>query len=234
MQEHNASPFNTVPPVVVALCLVIFGIELAFTLGGQGLVGGPGAVGWRLGALQEYGFGPQYFWYIWESGTFPFDVVKRFLTYAFVHGSMTQTVFVCVFLLAMGKMVGEAMGEIAVLVIFVTSAIGGALAYGLLVPGNVGLFGGFPAVYGLIGGFTHLLWLSLGRVGAQQARAFSLIAFLMGVQLLFAVLGQVGILPGGNPDWVADLAGFLTGFGMSFFLVPGGWARILQKLRQSR
>lgn len=228
MQEHNPSPFNALPPVVVALCLVIFGIELVFTLGGQGLVGDASAVGWRLAALQQYGFSPEGFRWMLENGVWPFEIVKRFLSYAFVHGSMTQAVFVCVFLLAMGKMVGEVMGEIAVLVIFAASAIGGALAYGLLAPGNPGLFGGFPAVYGLIGGFTHLLWLSLASVGAQQYRAFSLIAFLMGVQLLF------GLIFGGSPDWIADLAGFATGFGLSFFLVPGGWARILQKLRQQR
>lgn len=153
-------------------------------------------------------------------------MLKRFVTYAFVHGSFTQALFVCVFLLAMGKMVGEVMGEIAVLLIFLVSALGGALAYALLVGGQVALVGGFPAVYGLIGGFTHLLWLSLSRVGAQQYRAFSLIAFLMGIQLLF------GVLFGGSPEWVADLAGFVTGFLMSFFLVPGGWRRILARLRR--
>ncbi|PXW81255.1 membrane associated rhomboid family serine protease [Ruegeria sp. P4] len=228
MQDQNQSPFNALPPVVVALVIVILGIEIVFSLGARGFIGGPEAVGWRLSALQEYGFGAQYFWWMWESGTWPFDLLKRFVTYAFVHGAFTQTIFVCVFLLAMGKMVGEAMGEIAVVLIFLGSAIGGALTYALLVGGNVALIGGFPAVYGLIGGFTHLLWLSLATVGAQQYRAFSLIAFLMGIQLLF------GLIFGGSPEWVADLAGFGTGFVMSFFLVPGGWARILQKLRQER
>ncbi|NIZ13947.1 rhomboid family intramembrane serine protease [Phaeobacter sp. HF9A] len=228
MQQPNQSPVNALPPVVVALVILILGIELVFSLGGRGLIGGPQAVGWRLGALQEYGFGSQYFWWMWENGVWPFDMLKRFVTYAFVHGSFTQALFVCVFLLAMGKMVGETMGEIAVIVIFLCSAIGGALAYAVLVGGHAALIGGFPAVYGLIGGFTHLLWRSLASVGAQQHRAFSLIAFLMGVQLLF------GLLFGGSPDWVADLAGFVTGFVMSFFLVPGGWARILQKLRQQR
>ncbi|OIQ32821.1 MAG: rhomboid family intramembrane serine protease [Alphaproteobacteria bacterium MedPE-SWcel] len=228
MQEPNQSPFNALPPAVVALVIVILGIEIVFSLGARGLVGGPQAVGWRLAALQEYGFGAQYFWWMWETGNWPFDVLKRFVSYAFVHGSFTQSLFVCVFLLAMGKMVGETMGEVAVVLIFLGSAIGGALAYALLVGGQAALIGGFPAVYGLIGGFTHLLWLSLAKVGAQQFRAFSLIAFLMGIQLVF------GLIFGGSPDWVADLAGFATGFCMSFFLVPGGWRRILGKLRQER
>lgn len=225
MSEQNISPVNSLPPVVVALCLLIFGIELVFTLGAEGILGGPAAVGWRLAALQDYAFAPQQMWWMIETGQYPFDLLKRFVTYAFVHGSFTQAVFVCVFLLAMGKMAGEAMGEIAVVVIFVCSAIGGALVYGLLVDSRAGLIGGFPAVYGLIGAFTFLLRLNLSRVGAQQARAFSLIAMLMGVQLLF------GLLFGGSPDWIADLAGFATGFGLSFFLIPGGWAAIRARLR---
>ena len=194
MQDQNQSPFNALPPVVVALVLVILGIEVVFSLGARGLIGGPEAVGWRLSALQEYSFGAEYFWWMWDSGTWPFDLLKRFVTYAFVHGAFTQTIFVCVFLLAMGKMVGEAMGEIAVVLIFLGSAIGGALAYAVFVGGQVALVGGFPAVSGLIGGFTHLLWLSLATVGAQQYRAFSLIAFLMGNQLLFRLIF------GGSPE----------------------------------
>ncbi len=226
MSSQNQSPFNSVPPVVLALCLVIMGIELTFSLGARGLIGGPQAVGWRLQALQEYGFGGHQLWWMIETHQWPFDLVKRFISYAFVNGSFTQAIFVCVFLLAMGKMVGEAMNDIAVIVIFVVSAIGGALVYGLVIGERVALIGGFPAVYGLIGAFTYLLWQSLANVGAQQSRAFSLIAFLMGVQLVF------GLLFGGSPEWIADLAGFGTGFLMSFFLVPGGWKRIRARIRR--
>ena len=105
MQEPNQSPFNALPPVVIALVIVILGLEIVFSLGSRGILGGPEAVGWRLSALQEYGFGAQYFWWMWENGIWPFDLLKRFVTYAFVHGAFTQTIFVCVFLLAMGKMV---------------------------------------------------------------------------------------------------------------------------------
>lgn len=225
-QDPNASPFNTLPPVVVALCLIIMVIEGIFSLGAAGVLGGPEAVGWRLEALRDYGFASHLLSWMLETHQYPFDLVKRFVTYAFVHGSFTQAVFVCVFLLAMGKMVGETMGEWAVVVIFVVSAVGGALVYGLVIDGRVALVGGFPAVYGLIGAFTFLLWQSLAAVGAHQSRAFSLIAFLMGVQLLF------GLLFGGSPDWVADLSGFATGFLLSFFLIPGGWARIRDRMRR--
>ena len=43
----DQSPVNPLPPVVVALFLVIAGVEVAFSLGARGIVGGPEAVGWR-------------------------------------------------------------------------------------------------------------------------------------------------------------------------------------------
>lgn len=84
---------------------------------------------------------------------------------------------------------------------------------------------GYPAVYGLIGAFTFLLWVRLAGTGTNQYRAFTLIGFLLGIQLVF------GLLFGGGNDWVADVAGFATGFGLSFFVSPGGWGRVRAKLR---
>ena len=222
----NMAPVNPLPPAVVALVLVIIGVEAIFSLGARGVLGGPGAIGWRLDAIQDYAFSGEILGWMWETGRWPAEHLIRFLSYVFVHAAFTQALFVCVFVLAMGKMVGEVMGDLAMVLIFLTSGVGGALGYGLLVDSPVPLIGGFPAVYGLIGGFTYLLWRSLALVGAQQSRAFSLIAFLMGIQLLF------GLLFGGQKDWVADLFGFATGFGMSFFLAPGGWARIRGRIRR--
>ena len=48
----------------------------------------------------------------------------------------------------------------------------------------------------------------------------------MGIQLVF------GLLFGGGQDWVADLAGFVAGFGLSFLVSPGGRARVVDRLRQ--
>ncbi len=219
------SPFNTVPAVVVALALFIIGIEAVFSLGARGIVGGPTAVGWRLEALQSYAFSAEIFWWMVDTQRWSVENLMRCVTYLFIHGSFTQALFVCVFLLALGKMVAEVFGEIRMLLVFLISGISGALIYAT-VGSDYPLIGGFPAVYGLIGAFTFVRWIALGAMGEQQARAFSLIGMLMGIQLLF------GLIFGGRPDWIADLAGFATGFGVSFFLVPGGWQRILQKIRR--
>jgi membrane associated rhomboid family serine protease len=69
------------------------------------------------------------------------------------------------------------------------------------------------------------MWLRLGQLGANQARAFTLIGVLMGLQLVF------GLLFGAAPTWVADVAGFVAGFAASVPLSPGGWARLRARLR---
>ena len=223
---HNESPVNPLPAVVVALFLIMAGVELVLNLGARGLVGGPEAVGWRIATIQRYAFSGEIFDWMVETGRWMPEHLFRFLSYSFVHASFSHALFGFVILLAMGKIVGEALGSLGVVLIFFVSAIGGALAYALLLEDTRPLMGAFPANYGLIGGFTYLLWLRLGQMGAQQIRAFSLIGMLLGIQLLF------GVFFGGSNDWLADLAGFVTGFVLTILLVPGSLAALLARIRR--
>lgn len=226
MQDRNAPPLNPLPAIVWALALPIIAMEIVVGLGGSGVVGGLEGAGWRLQALERFVFSPPLMQAMIDRSDYPLLQIMRLVTYPFVHGSTTHAVFVVVILLALGKMVGEIFRWWAVLVVFFGAAIAGAFAY-MLVPGNAApLFGGYPATYGLIGGFTFLLWVNLAAVGANKYRAFSLIGFLLGIQLLF------GLLFGGGYEWVADVAGFAAGFLLSFVVSPGGWARVLDKIRQ--
>lgn len=226
--QNEPSPVNPLPPVVVALFLALVLVEAVFMLGARGIIGGPGAIGWRASAMQDYGFSPAVFQWMLESGQFPLDHLKRFVSYPFVHGTFTHALFAGVILLAMGKFVGEVFRQWAVLVVFFGSAIGAAVIYGLVPAERPLLIGAFPGVYGLIGGFTYLMWLRLGELGANQLRAFSLIGVLMGIQLLFAVLF------GGDGTWIADVAGFAWGFLISFVVSPGGWYKIRLWLQSRR
>ena len=87
------------------------------------------------------------------------------------------------------------------------------------------LVGAFPGVYGLIGGFTYILWMQMGQKGQNQWMAFRLIGFLLVLQLAF------GLLFGGSPSWIADLTGFATGFLLCIVIAPGGWRALLDRLR---
>jgi membrane associated rhomboid family serine protease len=223
--DPNISPVNPLPPAVTVLFLAIVGVEAGFSLGEQGMIGGPGAIGWRLDAIQQYAFFDQIFDQMRALGVWPAEHLMRFVSYLFVHGSITHAAFAGVILLAMGKMVAEAFGSLRMLVIFLASGIGGAALFSLLVDEPVPLVGSFPAVYGLIGGFTFVLWQNLSQMGQNQFRAFTLIGFLMFFQLIF------GLLFGGNKDWVADVAGFVLGFGLSFVVSPGGWSRFRDRIR---
>lgn len=227
MQDMNAAPLNPLPLVVWVLALPMIAMELLLSAAGAGLIGGAEGIGWRLQALERFAFSPELMRYFLDTGQYPLDGVHRLVSYPFVHGSLTHVLFVVVILLALGKMVGEVFRWWAVLLIFFASAIVGALVYTLVLPSvRAPLIGGYPSVYGLIGGFTFLLWVNLAAVGANKYRAFTLIGFLLGIQLIF------GLLFGGGYEWVADLTGFATGFALSFVVSPGGWGRVLEKVRQ--
>jgi rhomboid protease GluP len=221
---QTESPLNAIPPVVIALFAVLAGIEAVFNLAAIGILGGQAGIGWRINALGDYAFSPA----VWDTvvqGTWSPDLLKRFVTYPFVHGTVTHAIFGAVLLLAMGKFVGDVFNPLAVLAVFVASTVVGAVAFGLLVSGNPPLYGVYPPVYGLIGAFTFILWTRLSRRGGNQLQAFRLIGVLMALQLVF------GLLFGSQPSWVADIAGFVTGFGLSMIVAPGGWQAVLTRLR---
>lgn len=224
-EPHNEAPVNPLPPVVAAMFLVLAGIELALWLGGQGVIGGPAAVGWRTSMIETYGFSGRAFDWMLEMGQYPPEYLLRFVSYLFLHTSFTHALFSMVIMLAMGKIVTEALGALTFVLIFFLSGIAGAAAFGLF-SDDPWLVGAFPSVYGLIGGFTFLLWMRLGQEGAPQLRAFSLIGMLLGIQLLF------GMIFGGGSDWIADIAGFVVGFALAVVLVPGGMARVVARVRR--
>ena len=226
----DPSPFNALPPAVWFLFAALALPELAFSLGEAGLVGGPQAIGWRLEALNTYAFSGQAFDFMVENGVILWEHMLRFVSYPFVSGTFTSTLIGGVIVLAMGKLVGEALGGWAVWLLFMLCSIVGALVMGLLTSQSW-LAGAYPGAYGLIGTFTFLYWQKQVATGGAPSQAFLLIGVLMGLQLVFAALSGVA---GQSPSyrWVAELTGALTGFGLTAFVVPGGMARLLATLRQ--
>lgn len=224
--DQNAAPLNPLSPAVWAIALPMIAMEVVLSLGAAGFVGGPEAIGWRLDAVQRFAYSPDYMRQMIDLNQYPLQGVMRLVTYPFIHLSFTHALFVLVILLALGKMVGDIFRWWAVLVVFFGAGIVGALAYTAIPAMKAPLIGGYPPVYGLIGAFTFLIWMRLAAQGANRYRAFTMIGFLLGAQLLF------GLLFGGGWEWVADLAGFATGFLLSFVVSPGGWRQVVARIRQ--
>lgn len=224
-QDHNAPPVNPLPPVVWLLFAGIAVPELIFLMAENRMIGGAEAIGWRTNAFGNYGFSGIAFDWMIRNNQAPFEYAMRVFTYPFLHQAFTSAIFSGVMLLAMGKLVGEAMGQLAVVLIFVLSGVFGAIVFGLITD-QAWLIGAFPCVYGLIGGYSFLLWQRLAGTGMQQLQAFRLIAFLMGIQLFFGIFFVTGL------DWIAELAGFVCGFAISAVVMPGGLARIRALLQR--
>lgn len=226
--DHDAAPFNALPPVVVVLAVVVGGIEIVLQAAEAGLINRPGLEFLRRDLVLQFGFFDRYFEWMRESGTWPFDGLVRFVAYSLIHYEIMHTLFACVMILAIGKFVGERFSGLSVLLTFILSAVGGALGYGVLLDDPAQLIGAYPAVYGLLGAFTWILFMGLGAKGQNRLQAFQLIAVLLGLQLLFRLIG------GGGNDWVADICGFVTGFALAFVLAPDGRARIERWLNAGR
>ena len=111
---------------------------------------------------------------------------------------------------------------IATMFVFAITFFGVLQDTGLFRP----LIGGYPAVYGLVGAFTFLLWSRLGAVHANRMRAFTLIGMLLAFQLVFGI-----VFGGAGYGWIAEIAGFGAGFLLSFVLVDGGVQRVLRQIR---
>ncbi|WBU63667.1 rhomboid family intramembrane serine protease [Paracoccus aerodenitrificans] len=228
---YDESPINALPAVVWVLVLPMIAAEIVFGLGAIGMIGGAQGVGMRLNALQMTAYFPELPVRMWQLGVFDARQAARILSYPFVHGSVTHALFVIVFALALGKMVAEQFRPWAFLMLFFGASIGGAVAYtlfGFLTGINLNpLIGGYPGVYGLIGAFTFLIWVRLGIENANRMKAFTLIGVLLVFQLVFGLISRYT-----DYGWVAEIAGFAIGFLLCFLLVPGGWRRALNAIRQ--
>ncbi len=233
MSDQTQAPLNRLPAITWALALPMIAMEVVVNAAANGLVGGPAGIGWRSQAIQDFAFSPDYLRQMLILWQFPLDGLYRPFTYGIVNTDLTQALFVIVILLALGKFVGEVFAWWAVLAVFLAASLAGALAYTAVPFTHGGLIGGYPPVYGLIGAFTYIQWMRAAGAGAARLRAFRLIGFLMGFRLVFGIVTLVsyGFDQSLGWDWTAELAGFATGFLLSFAVSPGGWGRVLAAIR---
>lgn len=231
MQDpRQQSPFNSLPPVVLAMAVVIAGIEMMFQLGEAGLIGGRDAVGWRLTALRDWSvFDPVFGWML-ANGQYPPGELARLVTYPLLHGSFTHAAFVVVFVLALGNVTSGVYPGWRLPFIFFAASVAAGIGFVLLFSTDRPLFGGYPGAYALIGVFTYMTRMGLTQI--DPARAFLLVGFLLAIQPLFGIVSGAGLT--WVPDWTADLIGGAVGYGLAILLFPGGLAGVRDRLRQRR
>jgi|TARA_B110000263_G_scaffold98629_1_gene86148 rhomboid protease GluP len=206
----NNSLINPLPPIILIITLILILIELIFQLSEANLMFGESGQVLRNNIIMEYAFfGSLQDWML-SNGVFRWEFAIRYVTYPFIHLSFMQTLIATVMFLALGKMVCEIYNGFLFFALIFASSVSGAFFYGLILNDQFPLIGLFPAIYGLIGAYTYILWASLRSVGAKSANAFILVALLLGIQILFKFLFN------GANDWIADLFGFFTGFLFAF------------------
>lgn len=218
-------PFNAIAPVVLMLALPMVAVEIWLSLAEAGLVAGANGLTLRMQAVQDWGFSPVVWDQVVALGDRSAAMLRRFVTYGFVHGSFTHALFGIAMLLALGKFVGDIFAGWAVAAVFLAGLLAGAALFGLLLDGPRPLYGAYPGVYALIGAFTWIIFARLGERGENRLRAFRMIGFLLALQLGF------GLAFGTDWAWLAELAGFAAGFVLSVVVSPGGFAALRDRLR---
>jgi rhomboid protease GluP len=208
------------PPLIVVLALALAAVEAALQLGRLGFVGGPEAVGWRMEAMTRWGFSAPLLDQMVARREFPPGEMARVLSYGLVHASALHAAFAVVLLLALGQAVAARFSAAATAAVLLAGAAAGAAAYWAALDGGRILVGAYPAIYGLLGAFTWSLWMR--AEGRGRWLAFRLVAVLIALQVGFRLVEDAGDV------WVAEAGAFAAGFGLAFFVAPGGAARIVR------
>lgn len=209
----DAPPVNPLPPVVILLAVLLAVPEIIFQLGEASIIGGPEGAKWRQLIAKEYGFSNRAVHLMWETGQYPFSTLKRFVSYLFFDVNLVATLFSVVFVLALGKFVGERVSSLAVLLIFFGSGIGGATLQTLFNGPDQAMLGASTASFGMIGALSWILFSQQRIEGRSGFKAFRLILQLTVFLVIMAYIF-------GGRGWVDCVSGFIIGFPLCAVLRP--------------
>lgn len=228
LRDLNAAPFNRLPGAVWLLIVTVLGVEALLSAAGWGLVGGAQGVGWRIAAIQDYGYSSAIQQWMLDNRVFPLRHLLRYATFSFIHGNAMHALFGAVLLAALGKVLGERFGTLPFLILALAVPVPAAIAFGLAM-GNEQLgwlFGAMPMAFALVGGFTWMKFHDAGTDRVLRRRAFSMIGLLLAARLAFGLMVESG------PGWIAELTAFALGFALSAWVLgPGSWQRMRARIR---
>lgn len=209
MSEMHQSPRPPGPPpppaVIWALALVMIAFEAAFELGEAGIFF-PADL--RFVVYYVGAFWDLYFEEMRAGRPVPIEFWTSFVTHAFLHGGLLHLVMNGVVLLGLGGMLANVLGTVRFLILFVVTAVAGALVFALITDINGPLVGASGAIFGFFGIFKRWEWRYIRAYNAPQRRFWGTIGGLVAINLIlfFAFPG------GGQLAWEAHLGGFVAGF----------------------
>lgn len=215
--EPRREPIFNAPPGTLSICGVLIACHVLFQLLGRT---------WQGMAFDALAFVPIYFLSQFDSpgtGLSPM-VMLSLVTHAFLHGDFVHLALNTGFLLAFGTAVERRIGTLRFLILFACCAAAGALAEtiaGRSVP--VQLVGASGAVYGMLAAAVPIMFRS-GR-SDRLRRMMEFVAVVMGLNLIFALVGLGDFLAGAEIAWRAHVGGFVAGLILIFALTPKQTAR---------
>lgn len=196
-------------PAVAALIVLMVGVEAVLLAGDQNLFGLRGI---RRLAYQYAGFWPGLLgdW----TPNYAFQPQLMFATYAFLHGGIVHMVVNMITLWSLGQAAVDRVGRRGFLILYVASAIGGALGYAALFSGPQPMVGASGALFGLAGAW--LAWEYVDRFTARSGlwpvlRVAAMLVAL-NVVLFYSMKGQLA--------WQTHLGGFLSGWVVAMLIDP--------------
>jgi membrane associated rhomboid family serine protease len=225
---QSEAPFNKMPPALVALVAIILGIELVLMAGEAELIGGMAGTTWRITLLERFAFFDSQFEWMIDNGVVRLKYLMRLVTYALFQPQFMIAMIVSVFVLALGNLMSRALSQWRVLAIFFGASIIGALVFAAAWDTKTPLLSGLTGAYALVGGYSFLIGRHLKSTGGRQLNAFALIGVLLTAQLV------MGLVYGDSKAWVSETSGFVSGFFLTWVLLPGTMAGWITKARKRR
>lgn len=205
-KTYMQTPQTPLPRSLVALVLVMAGLELVFQAAEIGLAG-DGGLRYRVYAAGA-------FWASLFHGVeplFSLQPVTMFVSHAFLHGGLLHLAMNSAILLGLGRLVGERYGDGTILPLFLLSAIAGGVAFVLINASDVPMVGASGAVFGFLGVWTIWDWYRHRAHGVSPRPVVTRAVVLLLVNVLFFF----GF--GGSIAWEAHLGGYAAG------LLAGWW-----------
>ena len=154
---------------------------------------------------------------------YPAQPYAMFLTYAFLHGGAVHLAVNMLTLYSFGRLIIVRVGQWRFLLLYMVSALGGALGFAALATALRPMVGASGALFGLVGAW--IAWDYIDRFGAAAplwpVLRQILTLIVLNVVLYYAMAGHLA--------WETHLGGFLAGAFAAFILDPMSRVRSRQR-----